>query len=447
MIGKNKTCVIDCINEDCVPNCSISDDNGHGTHVAGIVGSSKYGVAPGVNLFGVRVYSPTAELTSLGFINMATAIIAHHASSGKPAVLNYSSGAGINFYVNSSDGLNYAIIPESKIYTGSYVNDFLDDLFMSIYAAGIVVVTAAGNGILYPANYHSTGYGAYNGNGYNAAYCTPAGCDQLITVGSVGITSSKSTFSNYGAQVDIYAPGESIPSTYINAYAPATVTAISYITVVSGGTTYWLHTATIVGHHYTVGMQIYMHDMVPIGYNSWPDAGAEYYYYIIAGITTDTISFYTFPFLTIPGPLTTHGYVIPVGVLPDSTYNDVGYLDSGTSMAAPIVAGVCALILEQYPTATVDEVYEILIRNASKGEIPNLTTASIGTNDGVIGESIILLKDTASIFTYLGVSIVTYTATDVVNYSPGIPFPNTLATVSSVNSSSICAEHQTKFFY
>lgn len=57
LIGKNASCVVDCYDKACVENCSVSDDNGHGTHVAGIVGASGglTGVAPNVSLIGVKI--------------------------------------------------------------------------------------------------------------------------------------------------------------------------------------------------------------------------------------------------------------------------------------------------------------------------------------------------------------------------------------------------------
>lgn len=63
LIGKNESCVVDCFNKACVENCSISDDNGHGTHIAGIISASGNltGVAPNSSLIAVKILDSSGD--------------------------------------------------------------------------------------------------------------------------------------------------------------------------------------------------------------------------------------------------------------------------------------------------------------------------------------------------------------------------------------------------
>jgi aqualysin 1 len=145
-----------------------NDCNGHGTHVAGTVGSTTYGVAKGVTLIGVRVFAcgnTGSNATIVAGIDWTAA------NAIKPAVANMSLGG-----------------PASST-TDAAVNGLIN--------AGVVAVVAAGN------------------DGLNACNYSPARVTNAITVGSTTSTDARSSFSNYGSCVDVFAPGSSILSTWI----------------------------------------------------------------------------------------------------------------------------------------------------------------------------------------------------------------------------------------
>ncbi|HEU0302560.1 MAG TPA: S8 family serine peptidase [Longimicrobium sp.] len=145
-----------------------NDCNGHGTHVAGTVGSTTYGVAKGVTLIGVRVFgcgSSGSNSTIVAGINWVAA------NAIKPAVANMSLGG-----------------PASST-TDAAVNGLIN--------AGVVAVVAAGN------------------ENQNACNVSPARVANAITVGSTTSTDARSSFSNYGSCLDVFAPGSSILSTWI----------------------------------------------------------------------------------------------------------------------------------------------------------------------------------------------------------------------------------------
>ncbi|MDP2925806.1 MAG: S8 family serine peptidase [Nanoarchaeota archaeon] len=63
LIGKNVSCVIDCFNKECIENCSLDDDEGHGTHVTGIVAASSgiIGISPGANIIAIKVLNSNGD--------------------------------------------------------------------------------------------------------------------------------------------------------------------------------------------------------------------------------------------------------------------------------------------------------------------------------------------------------------------------------------------------
>ena len=144
------------------------DCNGHGTHVAGTIGGSTYGVAKSVMLRAVRVLNCSGSGTTSGVIAGVDWVRANHV---KPAVANMSLGGG------ASSSLDTA------------VNNAIN--------AGVTFAVAAGND-----------YGA------NACNYSPARVAAAITVGSSTSGDARSSFSNIGTCVDLFAPGSSITSAW-----------------------------------------------------------------------------------------------------------------------------------------------------------------------------------------------------------------------------------------
>ncbi|MFH9265344.1 S8 family peptidase [Streptomyces sp. NPDC017546] len=153
---------------DAVDNDNVSQDgNGHGTHVAGTVAGSAYGVAKKAKIVGVRVLNNSGSGTTAGVVAGIDWVTAN---AVKPAVANMSLGGG--------------------------ADSVLDAAVRRSIASGITYAVAAGN--------EST----------NASTKSPARVAEAITVGSTTNTDARSSFSNYGSIVDIFAPGSSITSSW-----------------------------------------------------------------------------------------------------------------------------------------------------------------------------------------------------------------------------------------
>lgn len=146
-----------------------NDCNGHGTHVAGTSGSETYGVAKDATVYAIRVFgcgNSTASSNIIAGMNW----VASNAQS--PAVANMSLGGGFSQ-------------TENNIVQSMINND-------------VTVVVAAGN------------------NNGNACNNSPASAPNAMTVASSTSSDARSSFSNWGSCVDIFAPGSSITSTWLN---------------------------------------------------------------------------------------------------------------------------------------------------------------------------------------------------------------------------------------
>jgi len=165
---------------------SAADCNGHGTHVAGTVGGSTYGIAKNVRLVAVRVLDCSGSGTNSGVIAGIDWVTGNHAA-GAPAAANMSLGGG--------------------------ASTALDNAVINSIADGVTYGVAAGNS--------------------NADACTasPARAGPAITVASTTSTDARSSFSNFGTCVDIFAPGSSITSAwYTSATATNTISGTSMAT-------------------------------------------------------------------------------------------------------------------------------------------------------------------------------------------------------------------------
>ena len=145
------------------------DCHGHGTHVAGTVGGSVHGVAKQVALVAVRVLDCNGSGTTSGVIAGVDWVTGDH-QAGQPAVANMSLGGG--------------------------ASSSLDTAVSNSIADGVSYAVAAGN------------------DNADACNSSPARVAAAVTVGSTTSTDARSSFSNYGSCLDLFAPGSSITSTW-----------------------------------------------------------------------------------------------------------------------------------------------------------------------------------------------------------------------------------------
>ncbi|KAJ9066286.1 hypothetical protein DSO57_1010924 [Entomophthora muscae] len=145
-----------------------TDENGHGTHVAGIIGSKTYGVAKKSTLFAVKVLNPESN-------DKVSRII-----------------AGVSWAIQNRRKGQGCVI---NISMGDLQSNTMNDAMAAAVGLGCVVVAAAGN------------------DNEDACNISPASEPKVITVGASSIHDTRASFSNWGKCLDVFAPGEYIFST------------------------------------------------------------------------------------------------------------------------------------------------------------------------------------------------------------------------------------------
>lgn len=144
------------------------DCAGHGTHVAATIAGKSYGVAKEAHVYAVRVLNCAGSGLTSGVIAGIEWVTANHK---KPAVINMSLGGGKSIAVDAA--------------------------VANAYKAGVTVVVSAGN------------------DAADACNVSPARTPEALTVAASTRSDIRATFSNYGACVDLFAPGQEITSAWI----------------------------------------------------------------------------------------------------------------------------------------------------------------------------------------------------------------------------------------
>jgi subtilisin family serine protease len=151
--------------------CPTKDDNGHGTHCAGTIAGTTYGVAKKAKVVAVKVLDADGSGTYAGVI------------------------AGIDYVAGKTKSVTQIVASMSL---GGPKNDAVNLAVKKAIDAGVSFSIAAGN------------------ENSDACNVSPASVAEAVTVGASDSKDKAASFTNYGSCVDVFAPGVDIISTWNN---------------------------------------------------------------------------------------------------------------------------------------------------------------------------------------------------------------------------------------
>jgi serine protease len=163
-----------------------TDVSCHGTHVSSTIAGKDVGIAPDARIIAVKILGDTGSGSWAGVIKGISWAVNNSKRTKRCSIISMSIGGGFNAAMNIA-------VEEA-------------------YKSGVISVVAAGN------------------ENSDACGTSPASAHNAITVGSINNNDSRSTFSNYGKCVDIFAPGASILGAYckgIDNYATLSGTSMA----------------------------------------------------------------------------------------------------------------------------------------------------------------------------------------------------------------------------
>ncbi|HUR51301.1 MAG TPA: S8 family serine peptidase [Mycobacteriales bacterium] len=160
------------------PGGGAVDCNGHGTHVSGTIGGTRYGVAKAVNLVGVRVLDCNGSGSTSQVVAGIDWVTGNHTTA--PAVANMSLGGSSDAAIDTAvknaiaDGITFAVAAGNN---GGFLNDFLGSS--------------------------------------NACNGSPSRVPAALTVAATDSSDARASYSSIGPCVDLWAPGTNITSDWM----------------------------------------------------------------------------------------------------------------------------------------------------------------------------------------------------------------------------------------